>query len=402
MSVMAILLFWAFLSSGFRTDGATDYLVYYEPVARNILNGLGFVRLDGAFAINNPPGYPILLAGVFALARFLGLPENLVNLAFILLCMGLSSVFVFLLSEKIWGTRGGWFSALFFMSYPFLLWLTKQPSSEVPFMAAFYASLYLFWLGVKGQKNTWLLLLLAGMLAGVSMLIRGIAIGIGFLLFGLFLVLRKDTSFKARLLLAIALLLGNFFVILPWQVWVYEQTGLVVSLGTNGVTSIKDGLTFAVESKNYRQKIAVPADVADLQNELVSENASMDSLGEILRTVGKHFVKEPMPVMKLFMIKAGRSWYGTDSGSMEPAILVIQLFYGVFSLLAILAIWRAHDVQTAGLLLFVSGFVLYFWLMTILVLSILRYMVPTIGLFAFLIPQLANSVSNRLSSRHSQ
>jgi len=397
LSVIITLLFWVVLPANFKQSDNSDYAAFYEPVARNILDGSGIVQNNGSAAIRYPPGYPILLAGIFGLAHVFGLPENLVHSGFILLCMGLSSMFVFLLAQKIWGMRGGWLSALFFMTYPFVLWLTKQLNSEVPFMAAFYASLYIFWLGLKGHKNAWILLLLAGILAGVAMLIRAIAIGAGFLLFGLFLALKKDTPIKPRFLLALVLWLGNFLVVLPWQVWVYGQSGQVVLLGTNGVPSIRDGLTFAVKLKNYRQEIAIPADVANLQNEFVAESASMNSFGEILETLGKHFVKEPMAVIELYLIKAARSWYGTDSGRMEAGILIIQGFYGVLVFLATIGIWRVRNPRTEGLLLFIWGFVFYFWLMTILVLSILRYMTPAIGLFALLIPQLVNIASHRLS-----
>ncbi len=401
MSITITLLFWTSLPPAFQQSEPTDYLVYYEPVARQILNGAGIVRSNSIPAINNPPGYPILLAGVLALAQVFELPENLMHSLFVLFCIGLSSVFVLLLSEKIWGMRGGWFSALFFMSYPFVLWLTKQPNSEVPFMAAFYASLFIFWFGLKGHKNTWILLLFAGIFAGAAMLIRAIAIGIGILLFGLFLALKKNIHLKRRFLLASIILLGNFLAVLPWQVWVYGQTGQVVLLATNGVFGIRDGLTFAVELKNYRQKIAIPADVANLQNQFAAENASMSSFGEILNTLGKHFVKEPMAVVKLFLIKAGRSWYGTDSGSLESAILIIQLFYGVLVLFASAAVWIRRS-ELPGLLLFVWGFVIYFWIMTTLALSILRYMTPVIGLLSLLIPGLVDILLRRFSPSHSK
>src|SRR5687768_9980101 len=100
MAVIVTLLFWAILPSSFLQSDPTDYLTYYKPVARNILSGVGFVRPDGALAINNPPGYPILLAGVFSSARIVGLSEDNAHSTFTLLCFGLSSAFVFLLSEK--------------------------------------------------------------------------------------------------------------------------------------------------------------------------------------------------------------------------------------------------------------------------------------------------------------
>lgn len=390
LSTLITLVFWILLPAGLRQNDSSDYPAYYEPVARNILGGRGFVVPNGSLAVTYPPGYPILLAGVFAMARMSGLPESLVYSVFTLFCMGLSSVFVFLLSEKIWGLRGGWISALFFTTYPFVLYLTKQPNSEVPFMTAFYASLYVFWNGVRERKNIGLRLFIAGILIGAAMLIRAIAIGAGILLVGLFLVLRKDIHLKPRFFLALTLLLGNVLTVLPWQVWVYQQSGQITLLAANGAMSIKDGLTFAVESKNYRQLIAVPADVANLQREFVAESVSMNSFEKIFAVLVKHFVKEPFAMIKLYLIKAGRSWYGTDSGRMETASLVIQIFYGIPVLLSTLAVWRTQNPCTAGLLLFAWSLITYFWIMTILVLSILRYTTPAMGLPALLIPALTN------------
>jgi hypothetical protein len=276
-----------------------------------------------------------------------------------------------------------------------VLWLTKQPSTEVPFMAFFYAGLYLFWLALKTDGNRHSLLFFAGICIGLSMLIRGIALGTGLLLCGLFLLLSRDTALKMRFLLALALLAGNVIAIFPWQAWVYGRTGQMILLGTNGVTSIKDGLTFAVESKNYREEIVIPEDVAHLQEQLASQSASMNSMTQILETVGAHFVDAPWSVLKLFLIKAGRSWYGTDSGRMETPILAVQSLYAVLILLATAAVWRMRH-RYPGLLLFVWVPVSYFWLMTILVLSILRYMTPTIGLVSLLVPALAHFIPQRL------
>jgi 4-amino-4-deoxy-L-arabinose transferase-like glycosyltransferase len=400
VSMVITLLFWKILPADFLQSDSSDYTTYYEPVAHNILNGVGFFRLEGVPALSYPPGFPILLAGIFGLARTFGLPESLLYSAFVLLCMGLSSALIFLLSEKIWGIHGSWFSGLFFMTYPFVLGLTKQPNSERPFMVAFYASIYVFWLGLNA-KNPGLLLGLSGVLGGVAMLIRPIAVGMGLLLFGLFLILDKKRPFILRFLLGLVLVLGNFLTVLPWEIWVYGQTGQGVLLSTGGVPSIRDGLTFAIESKNYRQEIEIPEDVANLQSELATEADSMKSLGGIARTITKHFMEDPLAVVKLFLIKAARSWYGTDSARMETSILEIQLFYGVIILLASFSVWR-NKTKPPGLFLLIWGFVFYFWLMTIMALSILRYMVPAIGLLFLLIPGLLNVLLRRSSSSSSR
>ena len=313
VNVTIILIFWEILPVNFRVNESSDYFAYYEPVARNILNGNGIVVLNQQPAVSNPPGYAFILAGFFALARLFSLPEALVNSGFTLLLMAISSMSVFLFARRVWGIPGAWISALFFMTYPFVLWLTKQPASEVPFMAAFFISVYLFWTGLENDKNIWITLVLSGCFAGISMLIGGIAIGVGIILAILLLALKKNISVKRRFVEALVLLLANFLIILPWGIWTYRETGHLIPLGTNGVPSIRDGLTFAVVSKGYRQKIEVPPDVENLQNQLLSKNDSMTSLGTIAQVIFGFLIKEPIPVIKLFLIKMLRSWYGTDS-----------------------------------------------------------------------------------------
>ena len=59
---------------------------------------------DNTLAIKYPPGYPLLLAGVFGLSGFLGISAHTALSVFILVCMGFSSVFIFVFS-RLWWTR---------------------------------------------------------------------------------------------------------------------------------------------------------------------------------------------------------------------------------------------------------------------------------------------------------
>jgi 4-amino-4-deoxy-L-arabinose transferase-like glycosyltransferase len=385
-SSIIILVFWAVLPDRYQQNESSDYLYYYEPVARNVLRGAGFVQGDETPAVSNPPGYSLFLAGIFGLAAALRMPEDLVSSVFVLSCMGLTTVMIFLTSRKQWGLRGAWLSALFFITYPFVLWLTKQPSSEVPFMFFFFTGLYLFSLvSLHDTHHAGSLLFLSGLLIGMAMLFRGIALGSGILLFLLFLILKRNVPAWPRLLLAGMILLGNLVAVLPWQVWVYRQTDQVVLLGTNGVPSIRDGLTFAVNTKGYRQSFGISEDVSALQDQLLTETGSLDSVSQILDAVRTHLQQEPLTVLKLIGIKMLRSWYGTDSGSMETGIAFIQILYLCVVIISSVLLWK-HRLEHRGLLLLVWSFAFYFWGMTTMVLSILRYMTPVVGLFALLIP----------------
>ena len=120
--------------------------------------------------------HPLVLAGIFGFSHFLGLPEEAVQLAFNLLSMSLTSAFVFMLARRIWGPFPALISSLLWMTYPFALWLTELPSSEMPFLVFFYGGFYLFWYAQLRKSPAWPLYFSSGLVAGFAMLIRPIAI----------------------------------------------------------------------------------------------------------------------------------------------------------------------------------------------------------------------------------
>ena len=267
-----------------------------------------------------------------------------------------------------------------------MLWLTKQPSSEVPFVAVLYAGLALAWYARRTHHRRGLLLFAAGLLLGMAMLIRPIAVGLGLLVALLIFLGLSSIHWRVRLGLTLLLLLGNLLVAGPWEVWLVGQTGDLPLLSTGGVPSIRDGLTFAVNAKGYRSPIAVPSDVADLMLTLRSQSDSLSSVGRIAGFLAHVATTQPGTVARLFAIKAARSWYATDSGRSEGLILTLQLVYLVPIVGAGVAIRRRGLLEAGGLLNVVLLLISYFWLMTVLALSVLRYMVPGMGLLFLLLP----------------
>jgi len=385
LSMIIVSFFRMALPLSFQGNDNSDYIAFYEPVAHSILNGRGFVLSDGSLAIRYPPGYPILLAGIFKVSQLLKLSEARVNGYFILFCMGIAAVIVYLLFQEVSGVIAGWLSALLFMTYPFILWLTKQPNSEMPFLIFFYGSVYLFWLGLNGKGHVRSFLFCAGILIGVAMLIRPIVIGAGVLLAVLFLILDKRHKLTYRLLFGAILLAGNVLAVLPWETWVFMNVRQPILLSTSSVPAIQDGLTFGVVSKNYRVDIPLPRDVIGLQNQLAEETPSLNSIADIANELKNRFSQQPLAVLKLFFIKAGRSWYATDTGQMENYTILIQAVYIFLIICSAFVLWRKKGMAR-DMFLLLGCLTMYFWLMTVAALSILRYMSPVIGLLLGIIP----------------
>ena len=121
-SVLVTILFWIALPASAQMNENSDYIDFYEPVARNILKGTGIKDSNGAPATRYPPGYPLLLAGVFKLADLLGIAEKRAFCVFTLTFGGVASVFLFMLARTIWTPRLALLSSLLWITYPpFLL-----------------------------------------------------------------------------------------------------------------------------------------------------------------------------------------------------------------------------------------------------------------------------------------
>lgn len=389
---LAPLAFWALLPAAAGVDEASDFRDFYDPVARSVLAGRGLFVAPGTPALAYPPGYPLVLAGALRLAHACGLPEHVGLSALAVAGMILAAVLVHSLAAHVWGPRPALVAALGWVTYPLVLWLTKQPNSELPFMVALYAAVGLFFAALERRDGAAGRLFACGVAVGAAMLVRSIALGVGVLLAAAFVVLGRDARLERRLVGAAWLLAGNLLVVAPWLGWVYAETGHVVPLSTGGVPSIRDGLLFATSDKPYRDGVVVDDDVQSFMTRIAAHE--LDTLHDVGAAVSVEARRAPGAAAKLLALKVGRSWYGTDSGRYETAILAIQAVY-----LALAACAVAVTVRRGGaprrLAAVVALLVAYFWGMTVLVLSVVRYMVPVAGLLFTLLPALLPSTARR-------
>jgi hypothetical protein len=383
-----LITVWALLPARYRANDSTDYWEFYAPVAHNLLAGRG-LTLAEAPAVLYPPGYPALLALAFLGARGLSWPAELGAQAISLMAHMLSVGLLYQLAEQVWA-KWAWLPALLWATYPLGLWLAKQPNSEGPFLVVLLSALWMLGpvlIQPRPDKTTPLFRVLgAGMLLGAAGLLRPIALGVG-------VVLAALLCFRApgwwRLGFATTLLFGNALAVLPWEWWAYTQTGQVIPLSTNGPISMRGGLLFAVDSKGYRTALPVPAEARQVMLGFIPlrDRGTTITISEITQALKAQWHTHPLGVAQLYALKAARSWYATDSGRFEGWILALQAMY----LTAIgLSAWRAWRLGGAAhwLVMLVLALTLYFWGMTIVALSIVRYMTPVMALLFLLTPAL--------------
>lgn len=273
------------------------------------------------------------------------------------------------------------------LSYPPMIALTKTQATELPFCVLLFTGVLLILRSLAGDGKVYRWLTCGGLLALAS-IIRPAGWGVPLVL-ALAMVLSGDESpRRKRFVNALLLLLAATLVILPWELLVRQRTGQWIFLSSGGVPSMRDGLTFAVHpGKAYRQQVPVPQSVRLLQERFVSRYSELTSFGRLVRALYEEGRDRPGALLALFLIKAGRAWYGTDSGRREKLILAVQSVYLLAVVAGTLLLWR-FDPTARWWVAAIWLTAAYFWVQTVLVLSIARYMVPAMGLL-FVIPAAA-------------
>ncbi|MFH1894704.1 MAG: glycosyltransferase family 39 protein [Patescibacteria group bacterium] len=357
-----------------------DYLNYYEPIADSIIQGKG-IPIREEFAIRYPPGYPIFLSLIFGLSKLLEINRLELVVIFNVIATAFACSILFFLVKSILNKKIALVSVFLWATYPFNLWFIKNPNTEVPFIPLFFAALFAYIMAFK--KNSFRLFLLCGIFMGLASLIRPITVFLPVFLLVLLFYIIKFISCRKKFLLAVALLIGYAAIILPWLIYVYLNVGKIIPLSTGGSSNIPAGLTFMVDKNKMNNgigeegKMVLPSDITDLIKRVRVINK--DSSGEIIYFFQQEIENHPITFLKLVAIKMARAWYATSEMWWEKQILLIQLAY-LIPAIAGAMIWFKKIKEKKSHLLLLLTVVFYFWAMTTISLSIMRYMVPIMGL----------------------
>jgi hypothetical protein len=325
--------------------------------------------------VRYPPGNPLILAGIFAFARIAHIDQAVSLSIFSLLFTGAAMVILFQFVSRALDHKIAWVTVLLTASYPFQLWLTKQPNSELPFMVLFFGALTAFWPVLTQSTTRWKHAFLSGVLCGAASLIRPFGIGLPFVLAGLLLIY-PSKIWRRRLLTGFLVVAGFIVTILPWEVIMYRHTGQIIPISTAGAESLVDGWTFGA-SKDYARPDQFSPEIRAMMGRLLEGKYKTTSA--LAHAVLQEFNTHPGLVLQFIGLKIVRSLYGTDSGRLETANMLVQIFY-LLGVIAGIVVLFIHRPQHNAYLLLNLTMVLYFWGMTVYVLSILRYMVPVMAL----------------------
>jgi 4-amino-4-deoxy-L-arabinose transferase-like glycosyltransferase len=363
------------LPARWRVNQSTDYFEVYQPVARNLLAGNGFAGNDGKPAVQYPPGFSLFLAGSFRAAEALGVDEDLSVRIGIAASVAATGLLVYALAARVFGWCCGLLASILWSIYPLHLWLSKQPDSGQPFTVVFLLAIYLLWLSCTEERGAYRNIFGTGVLVGVASLLRpfGIGLSVPFLLYMWLFATRTNR----RLALAALLLAGNLATVFPWEMWAHNATGRWIPLSTNGPASMLDGITLSAVRKPLT--VSVSSDVRELIDIFVREGRGRTT-GALLQLVAREAVQHPVAAAKLFILKAARCWYANDSGQSEAGIALVQAPYLLLGFSGMLWTRRGSKGGSAQFKLLALVCVLYFWVMSTIALSIVRYMLPVMAI----------------------
>jgi hypothetical protein len=321
-----------------------------------------------------PPGFGYYLAFKWRLLGALGLPywtgKLLVDVLIVVAAGALATVLGRLLTRnRILAVASG----LGLIAAPIFLLSSAEGLAVLLFQPFFLGSLVLLVRALQTPAGSLGLAAGAGALMGLACLVRA---NPQFLILALAPAVllslggrpRRRTVLRAAALVA-AFFLAQSVVTAPWQVWQRR-------LGTSGVFTAPVFYYAFVDGLARHPGNRVSDWVRARRDDLP---LTFDTVVEVN---AKWLREDPAALVRLYAIKAMRTWYLSDSSRWDRAILLLHWPWWLGAV-AGLVVWLRRSRRDPALLLVLLG-VLYLWGVAALVSGLARYMAPVYGFLGLL------------------
>ena len=200
----------------------------YDFTARALLEGQGYVHLNGAPTAFWPPGYPLLLASAYWIFEETVAVAQLLNVLLGTATVGL----VYLIGRRTLGMMPALVGAAIVAAFPSLIFFTAVTLSEVTFTFLALLAIYLLVLETQSGRGRQLpLLLAAGLVLGYAVLVRGQALLLPIIFVPFWL--RSGVRWPGISHKLVALALGIGLMVAPWSIRNAIQMESPVFLSTN-------------------------------------------------------------------------------------------------------------------------------------------------------------------------
>jgi 4-amino-4-deoxy-L-arabinose transferase-like glycosyltransferase len=396
VALLAHVVFLLGLPRGWQLNQSADYATYYEPVAEKLAAG-GGLMLASRPALRYPPGIPLLYAATFRVSDTLHVTRMTGLRILEALLITATSVLVSLVAMLIVGWRTALVASALWSTYPFHLWLTRQPDPTSVFSLLLLLSVFLFVRWSSDGRRSVRYGCLLGLVLGIAALIKPIAIALPAVIVGLAWICVIPCRLRHRALFSLCVVVAYLLPLSPWEMWARRVSGQWILLCTNGPSVLIDGLTLG--TVRGLKPVSMPQSVRAFTEDAVEHAKQLRTTSSVANFLVAKVQQKPAVVAQFFLIKATRTWYGSESQSFEKWVLVIQLLYLPFVVFGARVLSRGGR-QQRNFLLLVTAVTLYFWALTTLTaLPVLRYLVPAVSLLMILAAAAFDTVEIQLFQR---
>lgn len=365
----------------------------YDVLVESLHEGRPFRGEHGEPLLTHPPLFPLVLAATYTTADAIGMPRDLTYRWLAALFSSISGTMVFLMVSRWTHPAAAALCATAVVAHPFAMMATTAPLSGIPFTTFLLVAVHqltIFYRQPHAGRAAFI-----GLIIGLALLTRAIAILLPVLILGLLLVRallpadERSARRSTRLVAPITFALLVAATISAWPAWTAREFGEPILLSNRGGRALRDGISLNL--KSFREEIPMSPRLQALQRRTQKVYSDLETPSRYLAYLRSELATDPTAVLELFLLKARRAWYGLDSQNarLERIGKIVAVGYLAPTLLALVLLARRvrsrplpKDTRMiAGTCL---GIILLFWGMTTISASLARYMVPAYALFPIL------------------
>ncbi len=281
--------------------------IFYSLYARDLALGKGYVNLDGSPAVRWMPGWPLLLAGVYAV--FGELPKAGMILNAVL--SALTAVGAGILGSRLVSERVGLQSGLFYACWPGVIYFCATTYTETLFVFLFVSTLVALLCGSQSEgwrRGGWFAA--SGITLGLCALVKAEPLALSLVIVPFLASIRSSPRELLRNAAIVFTLAGA--VLLPWVVRNYAEFdrfiptsasgGAIFHLGNHyGATGGND--RFFARAYMYHHRRATSAEGSIARNE-----AGWSDTWQFVR-------QHPREELRILVNKLKLTYQGDDGGA---------------------------------------------------------------------------------------
>jgi hypothetical protein len=342
------------VSGGASAHYALGFADDYDQLALSLVNGAGY-RLGPGLGetMLREPGYPLFLAGVFAVLHYGIEAARVANLAL----AAAAALLLWHLAIRITRDRRiGTVAVLLFLFHPGTLIALARGGVELLFITAVLAFLLLLYRALDTERAA--PFLLAGLALGAAVLIRSTPLLLPVVLIPCLILLAPAGARIRRLLHGAALAAGMLMAISPWILRNYALSGQFVPTATVQGVAAQEGQYTCERMPPGRRFQALQREAAAQRNQTAAGlglrfkpgyyqyfYSAMDELAfnrALLASTAERYREHPQLLARCAGANLLKFWFLGKNGLATSLNLALQLPLLVLAVAGLVAVHRRH------------------------------------------------------------